>query len=456
MRRSICLLAAILFVFALMAGCGGSSVPENTIVVAVKRVRTSESDFRVQKECIEKYTEGYKAANPGKDVIIEYVNEKPSDISKYDIVLIGADDVLYYKAEELEDISKYYGENGIDSSDIVESALNLGKISGKEGIFYQAFNLDRAVVIADTEALSMRGAELPPDDWNFSDLNDYASGIEGRAYSEDGKSKKIAGIYMPLHMPSVWQYVLRATGTKWYDGEHVLLGDDSVLGQLMILQKMYKSGAAKGYKGKQANARAAMALCYVCSPDSNMIPWEKPEDIANNPGTNYEELLSKGTLKVLPLPKGNDGNPCGTVNTDFVRGFAVSAASRKKNQAAAFALYSLTEEGQKILNGFYGGIPAVRSVWNKDFWKRGTLEGENGDKALIGIEYDVRDDFSALLAGDGQLYDRNIKLNGLVGAYFIRDYGEGTQNDSQFADAFKAFAEHANKMFDGTEKTVTG
>lgn len=453
LKSIICLLICIILTLTLAVGC---QIKDNSIHVAVKLDRSSDANTKAQKTCIDKYVESFNSKYPKIKVTIDYVNEKPADVTKYDAMLLGADDILYYTNGELEDITKYYRDSDVDLQNIVDSAIKLGQISKTDEIYYQAFNLDRAVVFADKEMLSLFAVAVPDTDWKFSEIADIGTKLYGTIDDGSERGQKTIGFYLPLHMPYVWQYALNVTNTTWYNGEKVLFdGKEEALGGLLSIQELYDSNAARGYKGRNSNAKAAFSFGYVCSPLQNWISNETEEDRALYPSGNYENLLEEENLIILPLPTSDDGTTYGIINTDFVKGFSICSCSDKKEDAAKFALYSLSTDGQMILNEFYGGIPVNKTLWNQRFWRKGILAGENGNNALIGIETDVRDDFTEMLTYDENLYNENMKLNALIGAFIMRDYADATHSKDQLLESFTNFATYANRMFSGKDKTLT-
>ena len=108
-------------------------------------------------------------------------------------------------------------------------------------------------------------------------------------------------------------------------------------------------------------------------------------------------------------------------------------------------MFSLSDEGQRILNQYYGGIPVKKSLWEQDFWKTGLLSGASADTVLIGIEQDMRDDYADLLIGDPEIYDKNIRLRTLFSAFLIRDYGDATKTANGITRYLEDFDAAANQ-----------
>lgn len=414
---------------------------QGTITIAVKRDSTSDQNQLAQEKCLDAYIKVFQKKNPGINVDIKYMNSLPSDTKGYDCILAGADDILAYIAKDLADISEYMSENSINKDEMLSSAMSLGQFGSSDAIYFMPFNYDRAVIYADTAVLDKAGVALPSVNWTYSEFEQMLEQLRFK----DGK-QRYCGVYMPYYMPYVWQYYCDMFGGGWQNGSELTMDSGASYDALMKMLDVYQDGLARSYKITQKGsdkAICAMSMTFACMPWKNGVTDAKSEDLRANPGTNTDVLSANGTLRLLPLPSGADGKYAGSVNTEFVKGFAVLSSSDKKENAAKFAVFAGSREGQRILNEYYGGIPTNKTLWKDDFWKKGLLKGENADAVLIGIESDTRDDFTAVLSGDSDIFYKNIRLRTIFSAFMIREFGASNASDKLFKKSLNDFMQHA-------------
>lgn len=439
-----------------ISGC--NKTDPNTIIVAVVRDQSSAGAQKAQEKCLEEYARAFTLHNPDLQVQYEYLNVLPAKTDGYDCILASGDDVLRYIAGDLVDLTQYMKENDVDEAQLLPSALDIGRFANKNGekyaIYYMPFNYDRTVIYADTSLFLQAGVEIPSiNGWTYSE---FLETLEQLYYSTN--DIRYTGIYMPYYMPYVWQYYCNMFGGGWNNGKSITMDTGETYNALLKMLDVYNLGLARSYQIDQkgsAKAACAMSMTYACMPWYDGITNETLELTKANPGKNTEALLEAGTLKLLPLPAGDDGKVTGNANTRFIKGFSVLKGSEKKDLAAVFALFSVSDEGQKILNDYYGGIPVKKALWEQDFWKKGLLAGDNAKAVLYGIDYDVRDDFVQVLDGDADVYNKNIRLRTIFSALMQRDFGESNDSERAFKIYIKDFCLEAEMTIDGFSASVS-
>ena len=438
MLLSVFLLSAII----LQTGCSWFSSKD--LILTVIESNGSEEDRQLQRDCIEEYVQAFENTYE-QTVKVQYVKDIPAELSDTDVILVGCDGALEYMAGQTVDLSSYFSENQIVTDDYLNTALSLGDTGF--GQCFIPFHYDRAVIYADQEIFDKAGVSLPDGEWTYDEFLETLQQLTYRG----GDGTRYTGIYMPYYMPYVWKTFLTGlSGVKTWERTSsgtMALSEAAYEDAVYEWNQIYMKGYARSYgynvRGSDT-AVCAMSLTYACSPDQNGRYVESVADLAANPGTNTEALMAENRLVMLPIPSFS-GQSVGVANTDFIHGFMVSKESRKADEAAALALFSLSDEGQRILNQYYGGIPVKKSLWEQDFWKRGLLSGASADTVLIGIEQDMRDDYADLLIGDPEIYDKNIRLRTLFSAFLIRDYGDATKTANGITRYLEDFDAAANQ-----------
>jgi ABC-type glycerol-3-phosphate transport system substrate-binding protein len=454
-RAVLLLLAAALAALTAFGGCsragdnGGVTdeklvVPSDTVVLAVKEDRTSREAQKRLEQCVDRYIEAFREVHPETGVKAVYYPELPKKLTGIDCLLLGADDMLLYAAGGLTDAEPYLGEYGFSASDLVGGAENVARIDPGEPLLMIPFNYDHTVVLGDRQLFEEAGVAVPGADWTIDGLEETAEALTGRQ-----GSITYSGIYMPHYMNYTWQYFCNLlAGTYLTDGRFDFGSEGPVNTAVKRFYAFYAHNAAYTPGLSSGNRTCVMSLTFASMPGRDNLSFQTEKDAARNPGKRVDELLASGNLVLLPLPSASDGTRTGMANTDFIKGFAVNSGSKKQDMAGKLAAFCLTETAQQILNGCFGGIPSSRAMLQSDFWRKGVFEGANGDNALIGIEEGRRDDFTAALKGDPDIYNKNVRMRSVFSAVMVRELKSNKSQD-KFIKNLGIFAEDANKVIDG-------
>lgn len=430
-------LAVLLIGILIAFGCScdrKDSKVSGKIVLMVKEDLKEKGDRLKQRECINRYIAEYHKSFPKVTVAVTYVTNFPKDIGGADVLLISAENAIKYMASpeltgeyasRFMDLTGYYEQNNINPEDLLPAALSLGNIEKSQQ--WIPFNYDRTVIYADKSAFDDRGIQLPAHDWDYGA---FIALVKQLTYSDD--TGRRTGIYLNYHQPYIWKLFVKGFGGDWYDKENdriVLSAGKSYTGFVEMFD-LLEEGYARGY-GFNSNGSnrsdSAMSIAFACQPERNITYIASYEEIKANPGSNACHLLEEGKLVMLPLPAFDNGN-VGVLNTAFIQGFAVSSQSGNPDAAASFALFGAAQEGQKALISYYGGIPANKTLWRQDFWKKGLLSGENSEIVLMHIDSDIRDDYADAFMTKADSYNGVLRTRTLFAALFYRDYGNSKKN----------------------------
>ena len=435
---------------AKQGGSGRDIVPADTIVLAVKKDQASAAGQQALENCLGEYIDAFNKTEPGIKVSVKYYTELPKDTAGIDCLLLGADDMLLYAANGLTDAGQYLEAAGIAEEKLAGGARNTAKISESGTLRMIPFNYDHAVIIADAGLFSEAGVALPDNDWNLSGFESTAEALTGR---RDGKA--YAGVYMPYYMNYVWQYFCNLlAGSYLTDGRFDFSKAGNAGQALERMYSMYTHSYAYSPVLDSSSRICAMSFTFACEPGRNNYSFETEKKTIINPGKQIDELLAGNRLVLLPLPRSDNGNRTGIADTDFIKGLAVPVTSAKQNMAGKLAAFSLTAEGQEILISYCGGIPANRDMWGETFWRTGVFAGDNAERALIGVDDGLRDDFTAALSGDNEIYNKNIRMRTVFSAIMVREFS-GAKGMDRFFKKLAVFQEDANAVIDGKRPIYT-
>ncbi len=424
-----------------------------TVTLVVREDISPSGDMEKLKETLVEFINAFKKENKGIGVRVEFVKDFPTKLSG-DVVLIPADSALEYMRD-----TKYYGKeygpqfadlekHGIKGEKIVESALSLGKVG--TSLQWVPFNYDRAVVMCDLNVFEELGVEVPDRSWTYEDFVKTAEALTQRK-----NSRSYTGVYLPYHQAFVWMQFVRGFGGEWFDKENLDLvltkgkSFEGLSNMFLLLNGGYAQ--ANGFNARDSwNAKCGMSFAFASQPERNGMYFLPEEEMMRNPAYYAEELAKENKLLILPLPKFPEGN-VGASNTDFIHGFALVDSSKKKNLAAKVIEFSLSVEGQRILNKYYGGIPSNVDAQKEDFWKVGVFASEeNAENVLLGMEHDRRDDFFDSLHDSRNLFEENIRLRTMFSRVLFRDLerlnNKGTKDrvGDEVVDALKLLERQAS------------
>jgi len=448
------LLSCVLVLCLALAGCGSESsgdkigsVPENTLTLGVRMDRTSDKAQALLEQTLAEYIDAFRKTQPKTDVKVIYYAELPRDLNGLDCVIMGADDMLLYADNMLADMSGCPAIAGVSEDQLIRSTLKAGRLDGDESdLLLLAFNYDHAVVLADNDLIGLFNATLPADgNWNLTGFTELLEACTDRV-----EKVQYSGIYMPYYMPHVWQFFCRAEAGGYLTdtGRFDFSGDEKLYNAMDRLFMLYKHNNAYSRNMNAAVRTCAMSWTFACDPDANVIAYEPEHILVRNPATNLDDIMARNALTLLPLPLSDSGERIGIMNTDFIRGFSVPKSSGKQEAAQKFAAFSLTAEGQEILHRYFGGIPVNKTVWSSGFWRTGVFAGDNGDRALVGVDNGFRNDFTDALVGDPNVYNKNVRMRTVFSAVMYREFGS-SKNEKNFFAQLDAFCFDANRTKTG-------
>ncbi len=434
-----------LFLVALLAISLVSCSPRDTIKLTVRQSIISDEDAALQKKTISEFEKAFEKKYPDINIEIEYVKEFPVDFKEIELALIAADSAIEYSPTDTVDLYKVMeGKTG----DILAPALNLGifykEANGfelEEKLNFIPFNYDRAVVLVDTQVFAENEISLPASTWTYEDFE--------QLLKDFSKNKVIVPAYMPFSQVFVWKYFLNKSAGSWYtDTGSVSMHSEAAEDGWRALNALYREDYAKSYFACDLgafNKDSALSWSYASQPTRGEEVHISEDKLQTIPAYRVDTLVENDSLLVLPLPSCN-GTNYSFSNTDYIHGFSISSYmdSGKTDNAVKIIEFANSLEGNAILNQYYTGIPANKTLWDEDFWRRGVFAGENGDNALIGIENDQRDDFVEMFKGDPAVYEKNLRVRCIMAYYLTQQYPASGRNIAVLMQNLKRVSSHIN------------
>ena len=450
MKRLVALLLIVVLALTLV-----SCRRDNTLKLTIRRSSISKDDLALQMSAISEFVKAFEKKNPDIDVVIEYVKGFPVDFKDVEVALIAADSIIEYAPTDTTNLINIMDGK---TDDLLGSALNIG-LFYKENEYLELekkqvfipFNYDRAVVFIDKSMFDKLELDLPNVDWTYEDFADLKEKGSGMFKNDDGLNEFVVGTHMPFSLTFVWRYFVNKAAGSWYsESGTVSIASNEAQNGWRELNTLYQTNKAKSFFGSDrytVYAKSIMSWNYAAQPsrgDNVHLPEETLDTI---PAYRVDTLLESNSLLVLPLPSAN-GKQYSFANTDFIHGLSVSSYIDKDKIDNAVKLIDFANslEGNRILNKYYGGIPANKTLWKDSFWRTGVFAGENGDNALVGIENDQRDDYVDIFKGDVAVYEKNLRARCIMAYYLTQKH----PSSGMSSDALVRFIKKAAKDIDNT------
>lgn len=333
----------------------------------------NETGTRTEVMAPKAVASAFEKAFPGTKVVVEEANRGtyPQRIAAGDIGDVfwcDSNDAVVYHTEHkaLMPLDAYFKPMGLDFDDIYTGALDCGKIDGKQYLAPRKIGLQ--ALIYSPEILAAAGISFDNSyayDWD--DFKDLCKALTMDT-DEDGTFDQV-GLALYAYWAPTYQMFLRGYGGEWVDNKnHVisLVSDVNVkkgLEELVngILEGwIYPIGVnisgelATKFKGY---ASETTRMSNVAFNQFGAMTW------LTRMGNIYDELEME--FDFCPMP----AFPTHTVSCGAT-GYVVFNRTKNPDAAAAFALYFLTEDGQRAYHSNTGGnVPLLKSLADEDFWR---------------------------------------------------------------------------------------
>ena len=355
---------------------------KGTIRFTENNASGTEADALAPKAIVSAFEKEY----PGVKVIYEEAasSSYPNRISSGDI-----GDVFWGDASNLHDyhtnhnalmpLDAYIKPLGIDLGEVFAGAVDIGKIGGK--LYMAPRNIGEHILIYNGDILKEAGIHL--DNTVAMDWESFkAMCRQLTTYGDDQKLTQV-GASLKVWWHPIWQVFFRGFGGTWIDSinHKVTITDNSEVMQgiyelfdAINEGWLYPEDIAGSIKGDLGAKFSGITDTYSQAAFKNFgdLSW------TTSYATAYEAL--KVDWDFCPFP----ALPTHTVSTGAT-GYLVYNRTTNPDTAAAFALFFLTEEGQRAYHGQTGGnVPLLKSLAHDDFWyQQGTSWSDKNYGAFV-------------------------------------------------------------------------
>ena len=312
----------------------------------------------------------FERAYPGVKVVYEeaasssYANRISSgDIG--DVFWGDATDMHNYQTNHnaLMPLDAYIKPLGIDLGEVFSGALDVGKIGGK--LYMAPRNIGEHLLIYNGDILTEAGISI--DNTVAMPWDEFkAMCIQLTKTGDDGKLTQV-GASLKVWWHPIWQVFFRGFGGTWIDSinHKVSIADNTEVMQgvnelfdAINEGWLYPEDIAGSIRGELGTKFSGITDTYSQAAFKNFgdLSW------TTSYGTAYDAL--KVDWNFCPFP----ALPTHTVSTGAT-GYLVYNRTSNPDTAAAFALFFLTEDGQRAYHGQTGGnVPLLKSLADEDFW----------------------------------------------------------------------------------------
>lgn len=411
----------------------------DTITVAAA-YRDDEYEQRALAASLDAFIAGFTAQHPEVAVNIVWSKAVPAEADgQVDMILCAASEIREYALSQTADLAALTAGR----EDLLASALSLGVVKDKQ--VFVPFTYDRAVIYADKAVFDAMGVSLPTQSWSYDDLERLLVKLSGSAGDE-----RYIGLYMPYYMPFVWMTYVRGLGEGPVKNGKLTLSTGKNYAALSEMFTVLDYGYARSWKYAaygSDNCTCAMSWTSAVHPERDGRYVTSDAEKAVNPGMNTDTLLATGRLVMLPVPHF-DGKYAGSAISDETWGFMVTSSTAYKEAAEALITYALSEEGQRLLNAAYPGIPVNKTTWDRDFWRTGALGCPGSDSILVGIEQDGADHLCEIIKPSIRTYATDcVRVRTMAWLYFYNEIGGCSHSVKEYWKPYlQEFETWANKM----------
>lgn len=358
------ILAVVLTATVGLAGCGGSSSGKKTTNEKGQvEIRVSLPDGNISEQASE-LLKDYAEKNPNitfkeEPIVGEYTSKLITQASAGTAPdLVWVSDIntrLLASKGLLTDLSQYYKTYNFDSSDVYEAMLECGQYAGKQYMIPRDFS--QVITYYNKALFDEVGVAYPEDGWTWEQFVETASKFAKK--SNSGKVYVRRGCDANLNWGATAPIILLGLGGTLTDvfpnGKSANMNTSGTVKALKEIKQLVDDGAlVNNYKndiGSFTSGKIAMVF--------------QTRSVCRTYSHSLGEKLGVTTFPILP-----EKHMVGSGTS----GYAVMSTSEHKEEAAGFAFYVISEEGQKVFSATGDCVPVLKSLANDDTWKN-SIEG---------------------------------------------------------------------------------
>ena len=258
----------------------------------------------------------------------------------------------------------------IDITNVFTGLYELGCANGY--LYMVPADLSTAAYFVNKSLLTEKGVAMPDNTWTYEDFKYICSKV--RTIEEDGSYSKV-GFVLTTAFEQIVPF-LTGWGGQWVDSVNKkinLASDEKVLQGLTELVNLIRDGYVC-VSGLTGEVGAKFALI------------NGPQNYAFTYGTYINRITMKETYDSLGLEMDAVCLPEYPRRTIYggCTGFFVYSKTKNPDAAATFALYLLTDDGQRQFNSTLGGgVPTTKACYEDSYWRFPYDEDEFNYEAFI-------------------------------------------------------------------------
>jgi len=358
---------------------------QGTITFTVNNESGTEAESMAPRAVVKAFMSAY----PNAKVIYEESNRSsyPTRISSGDIGDVfwcDENDTNNYQRNHnaLMALDYYIKPMNIDVGDVYSGALDEGKINGR--LYMVPRKIGMHVLIYNKDMLQEAGIDY--DGTEALAWEDFKQVCKQLTKVDESGRITQAGAAMKIWWSPIWQMFFRGFGGKWIDNvahKVTIVDDTEVMKGLEELITAVQEGwlAPEDIIGSISGA-VGQQFAILGDGDSNVtkvgfktfgaMTW------LTRLGNAYDN--AKVDWDFCPFP----AFPVHNISTGAT-GYVVYNRTNNPDTAAAFALFFLTEAGQRAYHSQTGGnVPLLKSLADEDFWKgKGTNWEDKNYAAMV-------------------------------------------------------------------------
>lgn len=367
-------LAALVLAIAIMAtvglaGCGGNKNKgklTNAQGQVVIRISVQEGNG---VKAVEGMLKDYANKNKGiafkqEPIVGEYTQKLITQAAAGtapDLIWVSDTNFRTLAAKNLlVDLKQYYKKYKFNDKDMYESMLTCGQYGGKQYMMPRDYN--RVVIVYSKPMFDEVGAQYPKNGWTWEEFK--ATARKFPKLSNSGKVYLRRGADLNLNWGATTPQLIYGLGGSICDkvvgGTKANMNTPGTIAAIKELKALCDEGVlVNNYKndiGGFGSGKIAMA--------ATSFP-------------NIKEAVNEKGCDVVTFPVMPKANYVGCGSS----GYAVMKTSKCQEEAAGFALYVASPEGQKIFSKSGFCVPVLKSLANDKTW-RDTVPGINYDALL--------------------------------------------------------------------------